>query len=110
MRTWHDGGHSCRGARREGVSELLCYGLCVRARGDEEEEQEEAVVASGALLRALCVCVCVGGRYVCCWLASVVRADGGFVYGPGRLAACLSQSQGQGQESGGDRDHSTTTR
>ena len=79
--------------------------VCLCARG---EEAAVVVVASGALLRALCVCVCVGGRYVCCWLASVVRADGGFVYGPGRLAACLSQSQGQGQESGGDRDHSTT--
>lgn len=75
MRTWHDGGHSCRGARREGVSELLCYGLCVRARGDEEEEQEEAVVAGGAVLLAQYV----GGRYVCFWLEIVVRAAGGFV-------------------------------
>lgn len=66
--------------------------------------EEAAAVASGAVLLALYT----GGRYVCCWLANVARADGGFVYGPGRLAACLSQSQGQGQESGGDRDHSTT--
>ena len=77
---------------------LLCYSVCARG--------QEAVVAGGAVLLALYV----GGRYVCCWLAIVVRAGGSFVYGPGRLAACLSQSQGQGQESGGDRDHSTTTR
>ena len=47
------------------------------------------MVASGAVLVALCV----GGRYVCCWLEIVVRADGGFVYGPGRLAGCFHRAR-----------------
>lgn len=87
-------------AERGCLCVIMLRVVCLCARGEEAA----VVVASGAVLLALCV----GGRCVCCWLASVVRADGGFVYGPGRLAACLSQSQGQGQESGGDRDHSTT--
>lgn len=58
--------------------------VCMCARGGEE-----AVVASGAVLLALRV----GGRYVRCWLEIVVRTDGGFVYGPGRLAACFPRAR-----------------
>ena len=79
VRTWHDGGHSCRGARGERVS--LCYYatdcVFVRARGGGGGGGggERGAVAGAVRVRvrrwAVCLLLagecCEGRRWFCLW-------------------------------------------
>ena len=75
MRTWHDGGHSCRGARGERVS-LRCYDyatvcVLVRARGGGGGGGERGGVAGAVHRWAVCLLLagecCEGRRWFCLW-------------------------------------------